>query len=67
MLSLGLINGVKKFFFKWYRKLPIVKGIIDKRLKKTYADMEHSINQTCSNVPYLMKLPGKSMTHVSRL
>lgn len=56
---------MKNFVFKWYRKLPVVKGMIQKRLQDTYTEMEHSINKTCSKVPYMMKLPNKSMNHVS--
>merc|ERR1711872_714455 len=58
-----LSDRVKKFLFKWARKIPAVRGKIELEKEKVKKSFEEEFGGSSEGIPYLHVLPAEGMSH----
>ena len=62
----GLKARVKKQFFKYVKKLPIIRTQVAKEIDKTTKGLEEEFHKGVAGMQYVQKLPAKGLSEVCR-
>ncbi|CAH1795552.1 unnamed protein product, partial [Owenia fusiformis] len=54
---------IRKSFFKFVRKLPIIRDKVQEEIEKTTKGIENGFNKDAGGMPYIKKLPPKGLSH----